>query len=147
MRDSNHKTHRHGQQPSLIMPKLKTLIRKTLRSIDTRRPCAIPIQKIPTLYHKLLNHTMEATTFVALRTAKVVFRLASAELAEVFGSFGDNVFEKLKGYAAERFTCRCTLCQVLPRGIFGDGHKSSLSASEPPTLHVWPAGSSQGLTS
>lgn len=44
---------------------------------------------------------MELGSLVALRPACGVLGLARAELAEVLGCLGNNIFEELKGDAAE----------------------------------------------
>jgi len=50
-------------------------------------------------------HSVEAGAFVALRPPLGVLGLAGAELAEVFGGFGDDVGEEFHFDAAEGFAC------------------------------------------
>lgn len=45
---------------------------------------------------------MKLGPLVPLRPAAGIFALAGAELAKVFGGFGGDVFEELKGDSAER---------------------------------------------
>ena len=66
------------------MPELKILVRKILRPINTRTARPIPIQEVPTLNHKFLDHAVELAVLIALRPAEMVLGLAGAELAEVF---------------------------------------------------------------
>lgn len=47
---------------------------------------------------------MKLGALVALGSTGRVLRLAGAELAKVFGSLGHDIFEELKGDAAEGFT-------------------------------------------
>jgi hypothetical protein len=49
------------------------------------------------------HDAMKLGALVALRPARGILGLASAELAEVFCGLGDDVFEELKGDAAEGF--------------------------------------------
>jgi hypothetical protein len=46
------------------------------------------------------NNAMELGPLVPLGPTEVVLGLAGAELAEVFGGFGDDVLEELEGDAA-----------------------------------------------
>lgn len=48
---------------------------------------------------------MEFGSLVSLGTAPRVFGFASAELSKVLCGFGHDVFEELKGDAAEGFAC------------------------------------------
>ena len=64
---------------------------------------------------------MELRALVALRAAEVVFRLAGAELAEVFGGAWDGVGEELHFDAAEGFAAEGEVEE--DDGIFcGCGH-------------------------
>ena len=99
-------THCHAQQPSSIVPQLKILIRKVLRSIDTRTPRAIPIQKVAALNHKLLDHAMEFAVLVALWPAEMALGFACAELAEVFGGARNDVCEQLYFDASQRLAAQ-----------------------------------------
>lgn len=47
------------------------------------------------------HHPVEFTALVALRLPSLVFGLAGAELAEVFGGSGSDVCEELHFHAAE----------------------------------------------
>lgn len=89
------------------MHKLKILIRKSLRAIDTRAPRTISVQKITTLDHKLLDYAVELRAFVPLRPAQMVLRLACAELAEVLGGSGDGVGEEFHFDPAKWFAAEC----------------------------------------
>ena len=87
-------------------PQPLRLILKLPRPIDRRTPRAIPINKISSLNHEILDHAVELRALVALRAAEVVFRLAGAELAEVLGGARDGVgveehFDAAEGFAAE----------------------------------------------
>jgi len=52
---------------------------------------------------------VEPGAFIALRSALRVFGFAGAELAEVFGGFGDDVGEEFHFDAAEGFAWVCML--------------------------------------
>lgn len=70
-------------------------------------------------------NTVELAPLVPLRPAKVVLALARAELAEVLGRLGDDVFEELKGDAAEGLAAEGDVeedaveCLVVSLIIFG----------------------------
>jgi hypothetical protein len=49
--------------------------------------------------------SVEFGSLVSLGTASRVFGFASAELSKVLCGFGHDVFEELKGDAAEGFAC------------------------------------------
>lgn len=53
-------------------------------------------------WKRVTHNTMKTTALVALRLAKMVLRLARAELAEVFSRLGHDVCEEFHFYAAER---------------------------------------------
>jgi hypothetical protein len=107
-KEKGEKTHRHTQNPSLIMPPPQPLrlILKLPRPINARAARPIAIHKISPLDHEILDHAVELAALVALRAAQVVFRLAGAELAEVFCGARDGVgvelhFDAAEGLAAE----------------------------------------------
>ena len=77
------------------MAKLKILVCKTFRSVDSRGPSTISVDKVSSLNHELLNDAMELATFVALRSSALVFRFSSAVLTEVLGSTRDDIREEL----------------------------------------------------
>ena len=83
------------------MPQIEILIRKTLRSVNTRGACPVAIQEVPTLEHEVFNHTVESAVLVTLRSAQVVLRLAGTVLTEVLCCAWDGVGEELHFYAAE----------------------------------------------
>lgn len=47
------------------------------------------------------NYSVKFGALVALRSVLVVLALAGAELAEVLGCLGDDIFEEFKGYPAQ----------------------------------------------
>lgn len=53
---------------------------------------------------------MEFRALVALGLALRILGLACAELAEVFGGFGDDVLEEFEGDAAERLAWFVGVC-------------------------------------
>lgn len=87
-------TVRHAQQPRCIMPQRKVFIFK-LVSIDAYATCAICVEKVASLNHKVFNDSVKYGTFVAeggvLRAER-----ASAEGAKVFGCTGDYVGEEFE---------------------------------------------------
>ena len=102
------KTHRHTQNSRLLMPPPQSLglILEFPRAINTRASGSIAINEIASLDHKVLDDTVKLGAFVTLRAAQVVFRLAGAELAEVFCGARDGVgvelhFDAAEGLAAE----------------------------------------------
>ena len=84
------------------MPQIKILVRKTLRTIDSRRSRPIAINEITALNHEVLDHSMELASLVALRSPKMILYLAGAILTEGLGRSWDCVREKLHFHAAER---------------------------------------------
>lgn len=89
------------------MLEVEVFIREGLRPVDTNRAASVAVQKVSALNHEVLDDSMEFGAFVALGTAKVVLRLACAELPEVFRRPWDDICEELhfdtpQGLAAKR---------------------------------------------
>ena len=102
------RTHRHTQNSRLLMPPPQSLglILELPRAINTRASGSITINEIASLDHKVLDNAVELGALVALRAAQVVFRLACAELAEVFGGARHGVGVQKHFDAAERFAAQ-----------------------------------------
>lgn len=81
------------------------LIRKGAGAVDGNGASAVAVEEVSALDHEILDHAVEPGALVALRSALGVFRLAGAELAEVFGRLGGDVCEEFHLDAAERFSC------------------------------------------
>lgn len=86
------------------MTELKVLIRETFRPVDSRRSSTISIDKVATLNHEILDHPMKLASFVALRSTKVVFRLACAILTKILCGSWYNVGEQLHFDTPQRLT-------------------------------------------
>ena len=81
------------------------LVGKGLGAIDGGATGTVAVEKVAALNHERGDHAVELAAFVALGPAKGILGLAGAELAEVFGRFGDEVGEEFHLYGAEGLTC------------------------------------------
>ncbi len=77
------------------MDQLEILVREALRTIDAGRSSSIPIEKVTTLDHEVLDHSMEAAVLVSLRPSLRAFGFAGTELPEVLGCPWNYVREEL----------------------------------------------------
>ena len=73
----------------------KILIIKSAASVDASLPGSVAVEKIAALNHESLDYTVEAGVFVALGLTLGILGFAGAELAEIFGGFGGNIFAEL----------------------------------------------------
>jgi hypothetical protein len=73
----------------------EVLVGKLFSSPNGSRACAIAVYKIAALDHKTFDDAMELAAFVALWLPSAVFRLSSAELAEILSRLWDYIFEQL----------------------------------------------------
>jgi hypothetical protein len=100
-------------------PQPLLLVLELPRTIDRSTPRSVSINEIAALDHEVFDDTVEFAAFVALRTAQVVFRLASAELAEIFGSARHAVGVELHFDASEGFAAKGDVEE--DDGVFGGG--------------------------
>lgn len=78
---------RHAQHSRLIMTVQKVLIRKRGGSIDALLSRTIALDKVSTLHHEILNHTMKGSTLVTSRLF-IDKEFTCTQLSKVFTCFG-----------------------------------------------------------
>lgn len=81
-------------------PQALLLVLELPRAVDRRTARSIAIHEVASLDHEVLDDAVEATAFVPLRPAQVIFRLAGAELAEILCGAWDGVGVELHFNAA-----------------------------------------------
>lgn len=115
------------------MLELEILIRKALRSVDTRTSSTIAIEEVSSLDHEFFDYSMESTAFVALRSAEVVLGLACAELPEVLCCAWHYIGEELHLDAAEWFASERDIEEDDRVWSSHGGVRLSTSCEQPPT--------------
>lgn len=78
---------------------IKVLVRKCA-AVDGNTACAVAVEKVAALDHETVDRAVEDGVFVAHGLAVGGFVFSRAELAEVFGGFGDSIGVKLEFHAA-----------------------------------------------
>jgi hypothetical protein len=152
-------TYGHAQEPGSVMFKLEVLVGEVSGPIDWGGPGAVAMQKVTPLDHEILNlaqshwygsgrfaavwrtyDSVNPAELVALGAALGILGFASAELTEVFSSFGSDVCKKLHFDATKGFAWAksAPLSKVSWRrknggwnnGHFGQQHLRSVSFDE-----------------
>lgn len=95
----------HGEEEGSVVLKLKVLVGE-LVAIDGLASGAVAAGEIATLEHEVGDHAMESGALVAEAL------LASAQRAEVFGSLGNYIVEKVKVDATRLFFDLADLCDL-----------------------------------
>jgi hypothetical protein len=85
----------HGEQTRLSVLQLEVLVSELL-SVDGLSTGTVSFGEVTTLKHEVGNNTVEGRSLVAKTM------LASTELTEVFGGFGDDVVKEFEDDAARR---------------------------------------------
>lgn len=88
----------HGQEARRVMLQSEVFIRERSTAVDAQYPGAVAVDEVAALYHKVLDYSVEDSTFEPQRhTVPPVF--PGAELPKVLRRFRTDILEQLEDHA------------------------------------------------